>query len=161
MRFINFETLPDIFYNSYTRYSHRHMYSDQANTNVGFLTHFLPWSPLRIWWNLQTTSHKNVLKYIQYRQWDLLMLTNIFGVYTTQLTSLATLIIKGQAVFQQHISENKVIIPPSPPHPSSRTPWNPCMDSQGVHEPQAKNGCPYVSNTAKMYFVSHERLVFN
>jgi len=37
---------------------------------------------------------------------------NIFGVYTTQLTFLPTLIIKGQAVFQQHVSENKAVIPP-------------------------------------------------
>jgi hypothetical protein len=136
-------------------YGHRHVYSDQANTNVGVLTYFLPWSPLRIWWNLQ----QNVLKCIQYRHWDLLMLTNIFGVYNTQLTLLRTLTIKGQAVFQKHISENEVVIPP---HPSSWTPWNPSMDSQGVHGTHAKNGCPYVSKTAKiLYFVSHDSLVFH
>ena len=38
---------------------------------------------------------------------------NIFRVYMTQLTSLLTLIIKGQAVFQQHVSENKAVIPPT------------------------------------------------
>jgi hypothetical protein len=45
---------------------------------------------------------------------------NIFGVYITQLTFLPILIIKGQAVFQQHVSENKAVIPP--PNPTSWTP---------------------------------------
>jgi hypothetical protein len=52
----------------------------------------------------------------QKRLRDLLKLTNIFGVYKPQITSLLTFIIEWKVKFRLEFSENKVV---NFPHPNS------------------------------------------